>query len=390
MAVEVWTSICPKSGGTRIPINIILADTLFDITSSKPQYIDSPEYTSITDQRTELNSTGEVPGEDRVSWLRHACETVFPLPTVNDKYTQFHQIIDKVRNVMYCYVPKASSTSWKSLFMVSNNLAYKKFFETSLTNGDSIGPYVERYRFNKLSNVTQNGSFETKKYLKFVFVRNPINRILSAYRSKFVWKNKYFVNHYERYIKVLAHRNSSEISDENFDVIKAMYDNKEVNVTFLEFVQFIINIPYVRDVKLQEYLMNEHWRPISDICAPCTYGLDFIGKQETLVEDVTKIMGLTTWNTLNYNPFKTLFPPIDDDAEGDMSSNNLESESSQAVTSINLRQKKIVIRNFTDYEKVLIESLPEDVLIRLIRLFRYDYLFFYPSDPLYLKYLHRL
>ncbi|CAK9290106.1 unnamed protein product [Gordionus sp. m RMFG-2023] len=309
---------------------------------------------------------------------------------MND-YAQSHQIVDEARGVMYCYVPKASSTSWKSFFMVSNNLSYKTLLESSMTPNNSFGPYVDGFKFRILSNLVMNGdNYEARKYLKFMFVRNPIGRLMSAYRSKFEWKNEYFIARYGSYIELLASNNLSEIGGKNFDAVfkpgKLSYNNE--SVTFLKFVKFLLNIRYLRNETSREYLMNEHWRPYSDICAPCSHGLDFIGKQESLVRDVKKILELTGWDTLDYNPFKQYFTFIEDGGDHYISSNNLSDAHSRTL--IDLRKNNTISRDYSDYDEMLLQSLPEDLRVGLISLYKSDYLLFYPLDPLFRKYLHRL
>ncbi|XP_065313145.1 carbohydrate sulfotransferase 11-like [Gordionus sp. m RMFG-2023] len=329
-----------------------------------------------------LNLSEETLGIARIGWLKHVCSAISPLYSVMNDYALSHKIVDEARGVIYCYVPKASSTSWKSFFMVSNNLSYKTLLESSMIPNDSLGHYVEGFEFKILSNlVMSDDNYEARKYLKFMFVRNPISRLMSAYRSKFEWKNEYFISRYRNYIELLASSNSSEIGGQNFDAVfktgeQSNNNNNNENVTFLKFVKFLLNIRYLRNESLREYLVNEHWRPYSDICAPCSRGLDFIGKQESLVQDVKKILGLTGWDTLNYNPFKQYFPFNLGDAH--------------SRTLIDMFRSKTISRDYSDHESVLLESLPEDLLVSLIGFYKYDYLLFYPLDPLFRKYINRL
>ncbi|CAK9290051.1 unnamed protein product [Gordionus sp. m RMFG-2023] len=340
-----------------------------------------------------LNLSEETLGFDRIGWLKHACSTISPLYSAMNDYARSHQIVDEARGIMYCYVPKASSTSWKSFFMVSNNLSYKTLLESSMIPNDSLGHYVEGFKFKILSNlVMSDDNYESRKYLKFMFVRNPISRLISAYRSKFEWKNEYFIARYGSYIELLASSNSSEIGGKNFKAgfktREQSNDNNNGNVTFLKFVKFLLNIRYLRNERLREYLMNEHWRPYSDICAPCSRGLDFIGKQESLVQDVKKILELTGWDTLDYNPFKQYFSFSEGGGDHNISSNNLSDADSRTL--IDLRKNKKIPRDYSDRERELLQSLPEDLRLGLITFYKYDYLLFYPLDPLFRIHLPRL
>jgi chondroitin 4-sulfotransferase 11 len=48
------------------------------------------------------------------------------------------------------------------------------------------------------------------------------------------------------------------------------------DVTFQEFATYLTG---------QEGVLNEHWRPIYDLCHPCSISYDIIGKYETLDQD---------------------------------------------------------------------------------------------------------
>ena len=111
-------------------------------------------------------------------------------------------------------------------------------------------------------------SLRLKTYFKFVFVREPLHRLLSAFKDKFIGKNRHFSKNIRKVI-VKAFRSK------DFD------PNGENNVTFSEFVHF-----YSRDVITR----NPHWRQYEDLCHPCFINYDFIGHLETLREDAPLVL----------------------------------------------------------------------------------------------------
>lgn len=103
--------------------------------------------------------------------------------------------------------------------------------------------------------------------LSFLFVRDPFERILSAYRNKLEGNRNSF---YRALGTKIVHR----------------YRRRGMNVvfprcgpTFEEFVRFLI----------QEHAagnrFDEHWAPVYSFCTPCSVNFTIIGKTETFQRD---------------------------------------------------------------------------------------------------------
>lgn len=176
-----------------------------------------------------------------------------------------HILVDVKHKLLYCYVPKVACTNWKRVFMVLLGIADKK-------NASSIPAEVvhRKSTFPKLSDYSvEQARYFIENFNKYVFVRHPFERLLSAYRNKLQEpseRSKYFqarigrdiVKHY----RINATNSSLELGND---------------VTFEEFTSYLID-RYVP-------AFNEHWKPISELCYPCLIGYDFIGKYETLQSD---------------------------------------------------------------------------------------------------------
>lgn len=110
-------------------------------------------------------------------------------------------------------------------------------------------------------------------YTKFIFVRHPFERFLSAYKNKFEQSynsSKYFQNRFGRKIVKTFRTNPSQHSLLNGD-----------DVTFPEFVAYVTS---------KNSVFNEHWTPIDRLCEPCLVDYDFIGKYETLNVDAQYLL----------------------------------------------------------------------------------------------------
>lgn len=109
-------------------------------------------------------------------------------------------------------------------------------------------------------------------YKKFVFVRHPFERLVSAYYSKFIAteeKTKYQLTIGTKIIKKYR-QNATVLS------LKKGHD-----VTVPEFVSYVIDEWATRAKKP----VDEHWRSQVDLCRPCSNKFDFVGKFETMQQD---------------------------------------------------------------------------------------------------------
>lgn len=179
-----------------------------------------------------------------------------------------HLVVDDRYKVLYCYVPKVACTNLKRVFLllsgkmnVTDPLKLKSAdvhsnLDSYLTYLDTFPAAGIKYRF--------------LHYKKVIFVRDPLERILSAFRNKFLQKgNSYFKEKFGRKIVKKYRENPSEKS------LQAGND-----VTFTEFVQYLL------DPKTIEQGYNEHWKSFHDLCHPCHIRYNYIGKYESLDEDV--------------------------------------------------------------------------------------------------------
>ncbi|KAI3360094.1 hypothetical protein L3Q82_014407 [Scortum barcoo] len=118
-----------------------------------------------------------------------------------------------------------------------------------------------------------------KKYTKFLFVRDPFVRLISAYRNKFELRNEDF---YRRFAQVMLRRYANQPTppasvDEAFDV--------GIHPSFSHFIQYLLD-PQTE----KEAPFNEHWRQVYRLCHPCQIQYDFVGHLETVEEDAEHLL----------------------------------------------------------------------------------------------------
>uniref|UniRef100_A0A8C4Q1P8 Carbohydrate sulfotransferase n=1 Tax=Eptatretus burgeri TaxID=7764 RepID=A0A8C4Q1P8_EPTBU len=159
--------------------------------------------------------------------------------------------------LLYCEIPKVGCTNWRRVLLV---LA-----------GHVEGPpdsikHVAAHGIKKLRPLSSYSNREIKfrltMYTKFLFVREPFNRLVSAYRDKFEGNNTLYQEIVGRWIIEKFRENPSK---------EALTMGK--GVTFTEFVRFIT---YYTNY------MDRHWFPMYKLCFPCDIHYDFIGKLENI------------------------------------------------------------------------------------------------------------
>lgn len=207
----------------------------------------------------------------RQQLLRDNCAKKPPNPSFIEEadFTRFI-VIEKLKFV-FCFIPKVSCTAWKKVLYRAEN------------DGKSIETYAhDKKIFKWLKDYPPQERKEIlDSYYKAMFVREPIERLASAYRSQ---KG-------QPWFKRRIHPG---ISNEEL---------KFVGTTFPEFMRGDL----LRNNKTS-LQTNQHWRSYELIC-PCEVNYDFIGHFENLPKEapeLLKMMGVDQFvNFPAYHPSKT-------------------------------------------------------------------------------------
>ena len=163
-------------------------------------------------------------------------------------------LVFRSRKVIYCFIPKVSSKQWKkelSSLEEEDQQIYGKVNGTFKNNLNNFSP--------------QEVEEMLKNYFTILFVRDPMERVLSAYRDKFLKENKSFHRAFGRRIVKNYRRNATQQALETGS-----------DVTFSEFANFVVD---------SHRFPDEHWSPFDKLCHPCAVKYDFIGHYEELTED---------------------------------------------------------------------------------------------------------
>lgn len=222
-----------------------------------------------------------------------------PKNELNTIYNQF--IVDDTKKILYCFIPKVACSNWKRVMFVLKK--GKPYDDPSSIDRFSI------HHVGKLIYLKQFNSAERERrlmeYTKFMFVRDPFVRLVSAYRDKFVQeeRNEYFYTNYFKYI-IKTFGNQS-------DPPKTM---KEANALGLlpSFSDFIKYLLHPQTERMEPF--EPHWRQMHRLCQPCRVKYDFVGHLETLQEDAQELLkSLKLENDIKFPSFyqnKTTYDSI--------------------------------------------------------------------------------
>ncbi|XP_028811729.1 carbohydrate sulfotransferase 8 isoform X2 [Denticeps clupeoides] len=188
--------------------------------------------------------------------------------TITPHHVSRIYVEDKYK-LLYCEVPKAGCSNWKRVLMVLAGLASS----ASEINHDAVhyGNHIKRLDSFDRQGITQR--LET--YTKVLFVREPLERLVSAFRDKFESPNSYYHPVFGKAIISKYRANASRAALRTGS-----------GVTFQEFMQYLLDVH--RPVG-----MDIHWEPVHQLCSPCLLSYDFIGKFETMEQEANVLLERT-------------------------------------------------------------------------------------------------
>ncbi|XP_026880237.2 carbohydrate sulfotransferase 14 [Electrophorus electricus] len=216
----------------------------------------------------DVDAESEILREIRNRTIRAMCRqksmphNVWALSPLQRKTLLQHVLVNDKHHFLYCYVPKVACSNWKRVLKVLSG---------TLANVDTKVKMDHHADLVFLADFSpEEVQHRLQHYFKFMFVREPMARLLSAYRNKFgeieAYQRKYGVEIVRRYRKGYA-KNAKLAGDD---------------VTFTEFVRYLLDEDPER--------MNEHWMPVYNLCQPCAMEFDFIGSYERLENDAAYVL----------------------------------------------------------------------------------------------------
>ena len=199
---------------------------------------------------------------ERKNFIRNAmCENT----TTNNNNTRHFTVrrkdviffVDDEHKVAYCNIPKIGSSTWKMILMTSTQLGRR------LPKPRGAHDTSELTKRN-IRQTTDQSSIAN--YTKFMIVRHPMDRFLSAYYDKMVQQLHRDDPHY-KYTKTVRNYVLSVTGGvRSRSSGKASSAPPRLPVVGLnDFAKFVVG-----SVGLSKYRNERHWRKFAQRCDPCS------------------------------------------------------------------------------------------------------------------------
>ncbi|CAG5130798.1 unnamed protein product [Candidula unifasciata] len=198
-------------------------------------------------------------------------------------------------------------------------------------------------------------------YMKFIFVRDPFERLFSAYVDKILIPT------------ILKTRVVKFFMDENLVAKESLPCNQKIS--FGDFSSLLA------DAIMQKNFFDWHFSTMSSQCHPCQFNFSMVGKMETFMADVSDCLTQTEtaemlWRHLQIRGFisKTISLPPNQSKNGVLSLENFKSAAIRAYEQSEPRHIRMRQR-----EEAMMEAyslVPRETLEKLSQLYAEDCLLF--------------
>ncbi|XP_031718929.1 carbohydrate sulfotransferase 12 [Anarrhichthys ocellatus] len=203
-----------------------------------------------------------------------------------------HLIVDDTHQIIYCYVPKVACTNWKRVMVVLSQSLISPSSGKPYTDPEAVPPHLVHNpslhltfakfwpHYGSLSRHLM--ALKLQHYTKFLFVRDPFVRLISAFGNKFERPNEDF---YKQFGSVMLRRYANVSGGLPETAAEAFAAG--IKPTFQQFITYLLDAETER-----ESIFNEHWQQVYRLCHPCQVKYDFIGRLETLETDAKHLLKL--------------------------------------------------------------------------------------------------
>ena len=179
-----------------------------------------------------------------------------------DKIENYQRIIvDEKNKVLYCSIPKVACSSFKTFVLKAATGINNTHFHVN--NKDQLWRVGLKYLIDY---DPKDREIKLTTYFKFIIVRHPFDRLISAYQNKFSSRTK-CLKRYQKLTKKIFKENSTA---DKYGGIKPTFD------------QFLYLVVKYHETRFK----NRHWLSYYEHCHPCNIKYDYIIKFETIEHDL--------------------------------------------------------------------------------------------------------
>ncbi|XP_052868370.1 carbohydrate sulfotransferase 11-like [Anopheles cruzii] len=224
----------------------------------------------------EMNAAAETDFNERRMMLWNVCAEHRIIGKYPPNAWEF--FISPGHGIAWCNIFKAASSTWMYYFNILGGYSVQYLQRTKASPIDLARKRFPRPTTNELNDYISNT-------ISFLIVREPFERLLSAYRNKLEGcRNKYYKLLGEQIVKKFRKANPLKGSQKT-----------PHGPTFREFLEFLVS-HYRSGGRF-----DEHWSPVYSFCTPCSINFTLIAKMETFQRDSEYIIRQAGLETLLLN-----------------------------------------------------------------------------------------
>ncbi|XP_042858504.1 carbohydrate sulfotransferase 11-like isoform X2 [Penaeus japonicus] len=178
-------------------------------------------------------------------------------------------------NVSVCVIPKVGSGTWRG--------------HVNRMNGRSGDPLRDPKRRRLVKRSSEGVLASVRKTVRIMTVRNPLTRLVSAYRNKFRDGKRFGVHHKKGKRTFLRHALKHLPADRNKN-----------RLSFPDFLTHVVK-------SHKEGRVDMHWQTFSYLCSPCQLDYNYVTKLEQQTDElrhVFQVVGLPADPARKANPIK--------------------------------------------------------------------------------------
>ncbi len=220
-------------------------------------------------------------------------------------------VIDERHKVLFCPITKVASSTFDSLMAASaSGKPLKKILSKARGREKHMnfvhkGPYLSKYSVRGLSTFSKSKQQAIlRDYFKFLVVRHPFDRLVSAYIDKVEYQRNtsepfpMFVKHADHIVKALNTTRAKLYKKSRKGKLNVFTANQE------EFFYLVANYYNL-------WFKEKHWQTYHELCQPCAMHYDAVVRLETVDQDLPGILSrlpnpdgdtLPVTNTIRYKP----------------------------------------------------------------------------------------
>ena len=221
--------------------------------------IEGKLYTSLL--LPNMSTSGGCSTSDRLQHIDEVCKH----QNISGSIYLDHTLVDDRHQVLYCFMQKVGCTSFKSMLV-------KNFGIETIRPWYNV-KYLHSIGIKQLLNYSDEDiAKRVQNYFKFMVVRHPFDRLVSAYKQKFggLASSHNFSPFYAEVIK------------NHFGHIEKVDEKGRALISWNQFLELVATEP--------NDFYNIHWTTYEHLCNPCLMKYNHVVYMETKEDDIDPVL----------------------------------------------------------------------------------------------------